>query len=202
MVLCLEREKAASAGMWAKEWWHAVGHPIELLAGVSFKKMITANGEIDGKTVACGQLFGRIQDVFGERWFQAGEVREELLDPEHGVPPFSSYMPDGLQQQRHAKHLDVNDFRGLLEAATPFARGLPPGVPNAERIGRRLVELNQRVAGYNGMTLKLEMRPNTKLGNQYRIVALAAANAGVADDGPEPDSGFGDTQSDKAELRA
>ena len=69
-------------------------------------------------------------------------------------------MPDALQQQRNAKRLDVDDFRGLLEAATSSGKGLPPGVPNAERIGHRLIELNQRVAGYNGMTLKLEMRAN------------------------------------------
>jgi hypothetical protein len=54
-------------------------------------------------------------------------------------------------------------------------------VPNAERIGHRLIELNQRVAGHDGAVLKLDMRPDKKLGKQYRIVVLSAANnAGVA----------------------
>ena len=46
-VLCVPRAVPARLKTRTKEWWRLVGHPIELLAGVDFERLIAESGATD-----------------------------------------------------------------------------------------------------------------------------------------------------------
>ena len=88
-------------------------------------------------------------------------------------------MLDAARLQRQTKLEAVNDFRGLLEAASPTGTNLPLGVPNTVKIGRRLQALDGRTVDSNGLTLRLRMEAMRNNTNRYCVEVLSSS-AGAA----------------------
>ena len=150
---------------------------------MSFDRIMAENEEVDEEASASAQLFTALGANFGYNTkFTAREVRRDLLDPDHGVPPFTPYMSDGDRHLRAVKKEAAEDFRGMVEEASPGGRALPPGVPNALRIGHRLRALDGRTVDCDGLTLQLQMQSTRDKINSFTVVALAGGTAKKADE--------------------
>ena len=186
-ILCMQRAVPATANTRFKDWWRAVGHALELLTGVSFDSIMEENEAVDEEASASAQLFEALGEKFGyNNQFTARKVRRDLLDPDHGLSPFC--VTDGERSLRTEKKEEVDDFRGMLEEASSGGRALPPGVPNALKIGHRLRALAGRTVEYNGQILQLQMEPTRDKINKFVVAILPIGTADEANTGRKPAS--------------
>lgn len=183
----MQRAVPATANTRFKDWWRAVGHALELLTGVSFDSIMEENEAVDEEASASAQLFEALGEKFGyNNQFTARKVRRDLLDPDHGLSPFC--VTDGERSLRTEKKEEVDDFRGMLEEASSGGRALPPGVPNALKIGHRLRALAGRTVEYNGQILQLQMEPTRDKINKFVVAILPIGTADEANTGRKPAS--------------
>lgn len=149
-ILMVPRPAVAQAKTRFKTWWRLIGHPIEVVSGADFGKLLSAQEQKDDETTAVVKLFAALWAKYGPQPFKASDV-VDMLDPSYGAtavfdPAEEKRRKDAAQQLRDA----------LVEASggTAFPPG-PTGV-DARRVGLKLSALEGRSVDATGTVLQLK----------------------------------------------
>jgi hypothetical protein len=197
-ILTMPRPVVAQGKTRMKEWWRMVGHPLELLAGVDFGGIMTANVTGDPTRVALGIVMRWLVTAFGDkspsgkRPFTAQDAANglrQLKEPSNPAdafkdededakkPPLSQTELDA-QAKRAAKHAawraaqaEVDARRAALEelAGGPFP---PREDPTPPAVGAKLAAIVNRPCVIDGKTYRLTVKRDHNQ-NQYEVENVA-----------------------------
>jgi hypothetical protein len=166
VLLCLPRPIVAQGETRMKTWWKMVGHPIELVSGVSFKKMIDKTRVEDANVRAVETVLGALLDKFKDKPFTARNVTGLLtpgLAADFGTPG------------EHIKAQAAADLmKGALEEVS--GTGFPSGPIQAQAVGKKLTTILMRPAVIGGDTVRLIVDSGSARDeNKYRIESIGQA---------------------------
>jgi hypothetical protein len=144
-IACAPRPIPAQAKTRFKDWWRMVGHPIELVSGVRFAKLLEANNNLDPEASDVETVLAALRRKFGQKPFRAEQVAA-MVRPDPGV-----VFADPAQRDTALAVID--ELRGALEglSGTPF----PPGDPKTQAVGKKLLALEGRPASVDGDIVRL-----------------------------------------------
>jgi hypothetical protein len=145
-ILLVERPNVAQPKTRFKQWWQLVGHPIEIVSDVDFARLFTANEMLDEEATGAAVLFAALDAKFKGKQFDAINLAA-LMDPEHGLSEAQIRLQ--TPEERADRRADASAIRGALEEACG-GRSLPPGVPSAVRVGKKLKALVGRTVAVDG----------------------------------------------------
>ena len=170
-LICLPRPVVTHAKTRFKDWWRAVGQPIEIVSGVCFDKMIEATCARDLDTGAIETMLSALRDKFGVKPFTARDAALLLsldVKAQFAAP-----------EQREAAQAAIDELREALEEAT--GKPFPPGDPRPQAVGKKLVTLLMRPAKIEGETVRLvesgKIRTAAREEKKYRVETLGASGA-------------------------
>jgi len=144
-IACVPRPIPAQAETRFKDWWRMVGHPIELVSGVRFAKLLEANNNLDPEASDVETVLAALRRRFGQKPFRAEQVAG-MVRPDPGV----AFADDA---QRHAALAAIDELRSALEGLS--GRPFPPGDPKTQAVGKKLLALEGRPASVDGDIVRL-----------------------------------------------
>lgn len=149
-ILMVPRPVVAQAKTRFKTWWNLIGHPIEVVSGVDFGKLLSVQEQKDDETTAVVKLFAALWAKHGAQPFKASDV-VEMLDPSLGA---TTVFDPAEEKKRKDAAQQLRDALVVASGGTAFPPG-PTGV-DARRVGLKLSALEGRSVDAAGTVLQLK----------------------------------------------
>ncbi|NKW72038.1 hypothetical protein HGD85_03535, partial [Rhodobacteraceae bacterium R_SAG10] len=155
-----------------KQWWHLVGHPIEIASGVNFNALFRSNDALDEEAAGAAVFVAEIYKYIGNSGSNTPEFTAADI-----MKLIQWYGPAYMSQEMESAANRVAPDRETLKSALEDASGRPffNDQVNAHRVGMKLKSIAGRPVEHNGQILRLVVIRDHE-GNRYKIEVLGDSN--------------------------